>query len=325
MSFLHIIRKAVFELPLKEAEFAVRKFNTTGTARERLELVAKTVVTGYNTAATLGRGNDLLIHRQQVKDELVGFYNEGIGMGLYALDLFTPGGHQFWDFVATEGRHHQYMSYIGAGLASGVFRKDFNGFVKKADPTCGLLILNGIGFHNAYFRSQKTIEKQVVPASVTEDPFYLYCYDNGIGRALWFYKAGDPDAISTVINAFPAERRQGLWAGVGLAATYACGVSAQTLLRLRDLAGVYRCALAEGSVLATHTRHIAGNLHDDENASLILVGKPVSACTQYAAQAKERLNGQRFIEGKHSLNVFINDIAAWTKSIPVDVKSALAA
>lgn len=314
MSILSIFRNIFFTLPLKEAEFAVRGFVVAGNARERLEQVAKTVVTGYNVSVTTGRGNDLLAQRAQVKDELVGFYNEGIGMGLYAIDIFTPGGHQFWDFVANEGKAHQYMSYIGAGLASGVFNKGFNAFVERADPTCGLLILNGIGFHHAYFKSRKTIDQQVIPDSVKADSFHRYCYDNGIGRALWFYRSGNPDSIAEVIGWFPVERRHGLWAGVGLAATYACGVDETTLLRLQDVADVYRYALAEGSVLASHTREVAGNPHADDLASRILVGQSAEACHVVAAKARQNLNNQRYINGEHSLKVFLDAIVTWTRT-----------
>lgn len=315
MSILSTIRGIFFPLPLKEAEFAVRGFVVAGNARERLELVAKTVVTGYNVSVTLGRGKDLLAHRAQVKDELVGFYNEGIGMGLYAIDIFAPGGRQFWDFVENEGKNHQYMSYIGAGLASGVFNKDYKKFVERADPTCALLILNGVGFHHAYFKSRKCIEQQHVPSTVKADPFHLYCYDNGIGRALWFYRSGDPKSIAEVIRQFPVERRHGLWAGVGLAATYACGVNEATLLELQELADVYRYALAEGSVLASHTREVAGNPHADDLSSRVLVGQSAVACHVFAAKAREDLKNQRYINGEHSLKVFLDKIATWTRTL----------
>lgn len=305
----------IFGLPLSEAEFSVRQFPATGNARERLERVAKTVVTAYNVSVSTGRGPELFDRRAQINDELVGFYNEGIGMGLYTLDSFTPGGRDFWDFVDNEGRNHLYMSYIGAGLASGVFNKDFRPFLKKAHPTWGLLVLNGIGFYNAYFRSAKTISNQGVPASVLTDPFFLYCYDSGIGRALWFYTAGDPESVKSVIDAFPVERQRGLWAGIGLAATYACGVSRETLLRLQRNANVYTAALAEGSMQATHARDVAGNLPPDDTASQVLVGRPVAVCNQVSMKARDRVNGQRRIGEKHAYQVFLDDINSWIESV----------
>lgn len=315
MGKLAILRKMMFALPLSEANFDVRGFQVNELPRKRLEEVAKTVVQGYNTALETGLSDDLLVNRMMIKNELSGFFNEGIGMGLYTLDLFSPfNKNRFWDFIKGAGKNHEYMSYIGAGIACGVFfNRPFKKFLDKASPTSGLLILNGFGFYYAYFKPNKTINKLYIPNSVKEDPFYIECYDNGIGRALWFYNGGNPQKIFNTISTFPEERKPGIWAGVGLAATYAGGVSPDKILELKELASQYNFMLGEGSVLASHTRDIAQNPHNTDTTQIILTGKSAQECNDFANKANEKLEGRRFINGEHSLKVFLHEIRAWVK------------
>ncbi|XLS29693.1 DUF1702 family protein [Flavobacteriaceae bacterium M23B6Z8] len=313
MDKLRIIRRMLFALPLSEANFKVRGFTKGSSAQNRLEMVAKTVVSGYNTALETGLSNDLETHTKYVKTELVGFFNEGIGMGLYTLDVFSIfNKNRFWNFIRTKGKHHEYMSYIGAGIASGVFfNLPFKRFVEKADPTSGLLILNGLGFYYAYFKPKKTLQHFYIPKSVQKDRFFIECYDNGIGRALWFYNGGIPSEIANTISNFPLERQGAIWSGVGLAATYAGGVSELKIRELKEEAGSFAYMLGEGAVLACHTRDIAGNPHKTDTTEKILTGANVQSCIAFAAKAKENLQNRRFITGKHSLSVFLENIREW--------------
>ena len=322
MNKLRILRRMLFALPLSEANFKVRGFEEGTEAQPRLELVAKTVVSGYNTALETGLSSDLSMNASIIKNELVGFFNEGIGMGLYTLDLFSfTKKDRFWNFIKEKGKHHEYMSYIGAGIASGVFfNRPFRKFVERADPTSGLLILNGLGFYYAYFHPKKTLNKFYVPRNVKKDPFFIDCYDNGIGRALWFYHGGRPDKIAETIGKFPAERQGAIWSGVGLAATYAGGVSKSNIELLKRIAGKHTISLGEGAVLATHTRDIAGNPHSDNSTVQILTGRTLKECNSFAEWAKGQLEGKRDIEGKHSLFVFFEKIRNWLEKNPHEEK-----
>jgi hypothetical protein len=314
MKRLNIFRKLIFGLPLTEAEFEVRGFSKEEAAQERLENVAKVVVTGYNTALEFGYSKELFMNIKTVKTELNGFYNEGVGMGLYTLDLFSIfNQNRFWNFIKNEGKNHEYMSYIGAGIACGVFKRPFKKFLEKASPTSGLLILNGIGFYYGYFKPKKTLKNLYVPKSVIGDSFYLECYDNGIGRALWFVNGGNPDKIKKTITEFPLSRHAAIWSGVGLAATYAGGVSQEVILQLKKLAGEHYIRLAEGSILATHTRDLAGNPHIENTTLFIFSRKTKEECNDFTKEALVRLNNQKFINGEHSLNVFFKDIRNWIK------------
>jgi len=85
-------------------------------------------------------------------------------------------------------------------------------------------------------------------------------FDQGFGRSLWFVEGGNVEAIPQTISALPPKRHADLWSGVGLAATYAGGVSADELLVLRARAGAFAPQLAQGSAFAAKARQRAGNL-----------------------------------------------------------------
>lgn len=309
---LRPFRKLILGLSLSEAEFKARGFEGGYPAQARLELVAKTVVNGYNVAVEHGLGSDLQANRAFVDNELAGFFNEGVGMGLYALDLFSViTKNRFWDFIKEEGKNHEYMSYIGAGLASGVFKIPFQKFLEKASPMSGSLILDGIGFYYAYFKPKKTITSFFVPGNVRKDAFFLERFDNGIGRALWFYNAGEPTRIAQLIHTFPEKRQAALWSGIGLAATYAQGVPLEKVRRLKELAGPHQLMLAQGSILAVHTRHTAGNPHEDDAVCQILVGKSSIECHLQALEEIDFLANRRYVDGQHSFQVFLDRLRGW--------------
>jgi hypothetical protein len=96
-----------------------------------------------------------------------------------------------------------------------------------------------------------------------------------------------------------------------LAATYAGGVGPDKIKLLKELAGENALMLAQGSVLATHTRHRAGNPHAQDSTEHILVGKSSIECHEFAAEAKDALGNRRYINGKHSFQVFLEDIRNW--------------
>ena len=320
---LKVFRKIMFGLPLSEANFEVRKFQKGEVAQERLELVAKVVLRGYNTALEKGLSRDLLTCVETKKKDLVGFFNEGIGMGLFTLDLFSlRKRNRFWEFIKDKGKHHEYMSYIGAGIAFGVFKiRSIKRFIKKASPTSGLLLLNGIGFYYAYFKPNKTLNKFFIPSNLTKDDFHVECYGNGIGRALWFYHGANPESIAQTIQKFPKSRRAGIWAGVGLAATYAGGVLPEKIQLLKELSNEYYLSLGEGAILASHTRDIAGNSFTDESTINILTKRSMSDCNKYAIEANNRLEGRQFINERHSLDVFFEELRDWVEISHLDVKN----
>ncbi len=312
---LKAIRKQFLGLPLSEGDFERRGFDKGNDAQHRLEDVGKTVMMGYNTAIETGLHDDLKTITGTIQSEKVGFFHEGLAMGLYTLDIFSLFKRdRFWKFVKNQAKHHEYMSYIGAGLAIGVFNRPFESFIKKACPMCGCLVVDGIGFYHAFFKTKKTLIKYKVPLKVEENRFYLERFDNGVGRAIWFYNSGKPLDIAKTVKGFPADRRGNIWSGIGLAATYAGGVSDTKIRLLQKMAGEHVLMLGQGSFLAAHTRQRAGNPKIDESTVEILTGDNSMNCDELANEIMEVLDKRRYIDNKHSFQVFLEHVRDWIGS-----------
>ena len=313
------IRKQILGLGLHEATFAARGFDTDTPARGRLEEVAKTVIYGYNAALEITGGEeDIVALTNRTKPELQGFLSEGLAMGLFARGRFSLGNSlAFWNFARRNGGQHEYMSYVGAGLAVGVFGSSYRKFIERACPLCGSLVLDGIGFYYAMFKTKRGIHQQYVPASIARDRFYQGRYDNGLGRAVWFYAGGDPGKVAATIAAFPAERQADIWSGIGLACTYAGGVSEEQIWQLAELSGQYRAYLGQGCFLAAHTRHRAGNPREDSSTELILTGHDSAACHREGLAIRERLLGKREVDGRPSFLLLLEQVRAFLTPPPV--------
>jgi hypothetical protein len=306
------LRKLVFGMSLSEANFTSRKFEEGFEAQKRLEFVAKTVVNGYNTAVENGLNDDLRAITKSKTKELSGFFHEGIGMGLYALDIFSiQKKNRFWKYIDEKEKKHEYMSYIGAGLTCGVFNASFKKVIDKGCPMSACLVIDGVGFYYAMFKTKKTLQKFYIPKSIKNNSFYLERYDNGIGRALWFYNSGEPERIQKTISTFSEERRPAIWSGIGLAAAYAGGVSLAKIKRLKELSEKHSLMLGQGVLLAAHTRYTAGNPQKDENTVVILTGATGKECHEIALQHKRVLEGKKQIEGKPSFQFFLENIRNW--------------
>lgn len=269
---LGVLRRFVLGLSNRQGVSEVRGFNPHSPARGRLELVARTVIEHYNTALEEGAGEGLELRLRFVDPELHGFACEGSAMGLFILDRLVPGarGH-FSRFLSGHGRNHRYMSYIGAGLGVGAFSLSHSSVLAEERHFSRLLVIDGLGFYHGYFRTTPTVRRLEIPEEIQRDPVLRERFDSGLGRALWFVENGDPERLRATVDAFPVLRRPELWAGIGLAATYAGGVPREWLQALVDHAAGHRVMLAQGSLLACHARHRAGNPapHNDLAAAVL--------------------------------------------------------
>ncbi len=195
-----------------------------------------------------------------------GFRYEGAAMVLYLLDRLLPGKRDRFDtFIADRGADHIYMAYVGAGWAHARLPFGLGGALARRDPLLRWLMLDGYGFHQGFFHWRTAVEgSQHVPWRVRG--YARRAFDQGLGRSLWFVDGHEPDRVAATIATFASSRHADLWAGAGLAATYAGGVPAVSLQRLAVCAGPYRDWLAQGSAFAAAARQRAGNVvpHTDD-------------------------------------------------------------
>jgi hypothetical protein len=247
---------------LEEATFGRRGFHSGDTAsRAHLERAGLVFLEGYNAAVSSSR--DTLLQRLNlVAPEWRGFAFEGASMGLRLLDHLTPWRSRRWAaFLDGPGGPHTYMVHVGAGWAlarTPWLRRRPVRILAKMDPLLRWLVIDGYGFHEGYFDWPRSIRDRKVPAALSG--YARRAFDQGLGRSLWFVTGADVERVRASILAFAPERHGDLWAGVGLAATYAGGVDRVSLERLRVSSSGFLPHVAQGAAFAAKARERAGNV-----------------------------------------------------------------
>jgi len=232
---------------------------------DRLETVGRTFLDGYAAAVEARRPADAEGPIEQLPDWLRGFAYEGAGMGLAVLDGLPFGrSDNVARFLESErAASYRYLVYVGIGWAMARIPRFRWPKPAALDPVLVPLVLDGYGFHQAYFHTKRYLGEQY------QDPRFPWpggahggyanrAIDQGIGRALWFVGGTEPGRVADLLDGFAAQRRGDLYAGVGLAATYAGGVTEAELRTLASRAGEYRANLAQGSAFAADARVRAG-------------------------------------------------------------------
>lgn len=252
---------------------------------ERLETIGSHFVWGYNRAL---RTPDLAALTQALalhRGSFAGFVYEGAAMGLAVGDWMTPGRHWFDDYVRGPAEAHEYMAWVGLGWALARLPvAPLRVLAHDRGRNRGLnrwLALDGWGFHEGYFHWPRSIARQQRPRSLSGDAARVF--DQGLGRSLWFVKGTDVNAVAAAIAAFAPARHADLWAGAGLAATYAGAPSPAALRQLRAHAGPLAGDLLQGVVFAAQARRRAGNpTPHTELACRELLGLPAAAAADIA-------------------------------------------
>ena len=255
------LRRKILTPDVSETRLDVRGFTEKdATSKDVLETVGRTFLHGYALAAEARAPRDAEAGLEQVPTRFRGFAYEGAGMGFAVRDGLPLGRRDHVArFLAGRGDAHVYMVYVGIGWAMARLPKFRWPDARTLDPLLVPLVLDGYGFHQAYFKTDLYVgqryREETFPWPAGPDAAYSpRAIDQGIGRALWFVNGTDPVRVADSIDGYPAERRGDLYSGAGLAATYAGGVTEQELRTFWDRAGEHRAAVAQGSVFAAECR-----------------------------------------------------------------------
>ena len=264
-TILGSIRGLVLAPSLEEVSFAGRGFPVSPTpATDRLEAVPQAVVCGFEWAIAAHDLTDLNRRLRLVEEEQRGFAYEGAVMAYTILD--TIRGNRTRELLSGEGEKHILLAYIGIGFAMArlprpLWKKVLPDLPSRYHPTMSWLAVDGYGFDRAYFETERWVDRQEIPNPYPwqgSPEYFLRAVDQGIGRALWFISGADPDKVTAAVRRFADARQADLWSGVGLAATFAGGCSADGMARLRTSAGDHWSEVALGSVFAVKARTDAG-------------------------------------------------------------------
>nr|WP_311132381.1 DUF1702 family protein [Nonomuraea gerenzanensis] len=259
-SVLRSLRKRILTPHIRETTLERRGFPVkNAAAKELLETVGESFLAGYAHAVESGSLAEAEQRLEQVPARFKGFAYEGAGMGFAVLDCLAFSDlRRTRRFLSGAGDRHNYMIYVGIGWAMARLPRFLWPSSRRLDPLLLWLVHDGYGFHQAYFHTRRYVHEQYReprfswPAGY--ESYASRAVDQGIGRALWFVGGTDVDRVTALIDGFPAARRPDLYAGTGLAATYAGGAPESELRELRRRAGDHAPQLAQGSAFAAEAR-----------------------------------------------------------------------
>ena len=249
----------LFAISDEETRFARRGFRLPpAPVREHLEEIGESFVAGYRLALADPRPLPLA-GLERVAPDYRGFAYEGAAMGVVLSDFIAPWRRPWLPaFLNGPAAPHTYLAHVGIGWAWARLPVRLAPRLARLEPFTRWLAVDGYGFHEGYFHPRRSVDRQLVPRRVAG--YGRRAFDQGLGRSLWFSQGARVEAIATVVATFAEHRRQDLWSGVGLAATYAGGVSEAELEELRDAAGGYAPSLAQGAAFAAVARVAAGHV-----------------------------------------------------------------
>jgi enediyne biosynthesis protein E3 len=293
------LRRQLLGLSVAEATFAKRGFQaTTPEKQQYLEQIGLTFLEGYHSAIATPQADVLIPELEAIPSDLKGFAYEGSAMGLALLDSLTPWQNpRLPIFLEEDGNAHIYMGYVGLGWALARLPGGIERYLRKLDtpkngfpdPLLGWLALDGYGFHQGYFYWRDYISNLTQPKHLSVEAAHVF--DQGLGRSLWFVRGANPEQIAQTIQRFQPSRQADLWSGIGLACTYAGGVTDADIIELKNLARDYLPEIAQGAVFAAKARQRADNLTEHtERACQILCGVTALAAAQISDRTLEDLS-----------------------------------
>ncbi len=254
------LARRIFGMSLEEVTFARRGFRGgDGEVRAQIEKIGHSFLGGYHLALEDDRLEILIDGLESFEEAFRGFAYEGAAMSLALLDALQPWRQRRFPDYVEAAEAHVYMIHVGAGWAMARLPFGMRRLFGRLDPVLRWLALDGYGFHQGYFHWPRSVTgPQEIPRRIRG--YARRVFDQGLGRSLWFVDGADVERIPNTIASFPAERREDLWAGIGLSSTYAGGVPQADLEHLRTAAGPYLRQLSQGSAFAAEARRRAGNM-----------------------------------------------------------------
>lgn len=240
--------------------------------REMLENVGRMFMNGYRYAADAGTVAEAESRIEQLPRQFRGFAYEGAAMGYGVRDGLPFGhSHHVADFIASQAKGntdakghihgHIYMQYVGVGWAMARVPRFTWKKLDAAvpDPLLRWLVLDGYGFHQAFFKTEKYVHQHYQEPNFPwpgEGPsrYADRALDQGIGRAMWFVGGADPNRVADLIAKFDPSRHGDLYAGSGLAATYAGSATEDELWTFLRRAGDHAPQVGQGSAFAAMAR-----------------------------------------------------------------------
>ena len=238
--------------------------------RSKLKIFLGSSAGGYRAGLQAERPDTIAPRLDTAALEFRGFAYEGAAMALALRDWLTPWRRErFHQFLRGPGDPHAYMAYVGAGWVLARVPGRVEKFMARFDPLLRWLLIDGYGFHEAFFHWPRYLAGEPAPRRL--QGYARRVFDQGFGRCLWFVEGAEVGRIAPTIAGFSEERQGDLWSGIGLASVYAGQVSEAGLQSLREAAGSCLPQLAQGAAFAAKARLRAGNLELYQDAACAIL------------------------------------------------------
>lgn len=205
---LRALRRRILTPALSSTSLEVRGFRKKNpTAQELLETVGRSFLEGYGRIVEAPDSQAAEPRLEAIPREFRGFAYEGAAMACSIMDALPgSGGRRLSGLLAGRGGAHTYMAYVGIGWAMARLPRMLHPGTEDADPLLRWLILDGYGFHQAYFHTDRYVRGQhrerKLPWPEDQASYAHRAVDQGIGRALWFVGGTDVDAVLALVDAF---------------------------------------------------------------------------------------------------------------------------
>jgi len=236
-----------------------------------------------------------------IDPELIGFAVEGAAMGL-VMRRHRKAGQQeeaarVEAFRTGPWSRYSVLVYAGIGLGLGEVGEAVVPWAEAQGDLLAGFALDGYGFHMGFVAPGEYLAGQAWPAGV--EGGHGPVFDHGLARFLWFASGADPAAVVPGVAVFPADRHRDIWSGIGFAATYAGGLTDDSVKLLLDAAGAdHYPSIALGAAMAAFTRVLCDNLVDTTADSVQAVtGLSAADAYRLCVDAQAAAGGDTTIAG----------------------------
>ncbi|WP_407319797.1 DUF1702 family protein [Isoptericola halotolerans] len=223
-----------------------------------VEPVGNAFLDGFETACRRPTPAAVLEELARTPEQWRGFAAEGAAMATTVRSRLEPWNRGVLDELLRRGDEHTYLMHVGVGWAMARLPRRWWPDVVGLDRAMVPLVLDGFAFHEVFFSTRKVLDARSTgfpldawPGGARSATQHLA---QGVGRGLWFVAGGSEDSLATLVGRFAEDQHASLWAGVGLAMTYAGGRDADGLRAVLDAAGRHRAWVRQGCAFAVEAR-----------------------------------------------------------------------
>lgn len=223
-----------------------------------VEPVGNAFLDGFEIACRRPTPAGVLDELSRLAPRWRGFAAEGAAMATAIRSRLEPWNRGLLDELVRQSDEHTYLVHVGVGWAMARLPRRLWPDVSRLDRAVVPLVLDGFAFHEVFFDTSTVLDARSTgfpldawPGGARSATQHLA---QGVGRGLWFVAGGSEHRLRAHVARFPEDQHASLWAGVGLAMTYAGGRGADGMRAVLDAAGGHRAWVRQGCAFAVEAR-----------------------------------------------------------------------